>query len=122
MIRKLNSGAMLAWTAALHTVIGAILFWQPLVDIWRDGLFGAVGAHLDRGNAFWFLMFGFAIYMYACLIRFVERTKGRPIPRFVAIHLLMFSIIGLVFVPLSGFWLVIPQALLLFRKSRLSQQ
>ncbi|TXK84901.1 hypothetical protein FU659_06375 [Paenibacillus sp. N3.4] len=115
---KKHSGVMLAWTAALHTVVGIIVYWQSITDIANDGFINAVEPqlHADRAATFWFLFFGVLLFMLACLMNWLIRVKGEDVPKFVGVHLLVLSLIGVFFMPVSGFWLVIPQAVILIRR------
>ncbi|KEQ25428.1 DUF6463 family protein [Paenibacillus tyrfis] len=112
---KSYSGMMLAWTAVLHTVVGIIIYWQPLADIGRSGLFNSIGPHYDRGSAFWFLLFGALLFMLAGLIRWLTQVKRMEIPKFIGVYMLVLCLVGVFFTPVSGFWLVIPQALIIMR-------
>lgn len=112
---KSYSGMMLAWTAVLHTVVGIIVYWQPLADIAQSGLFNSIDSHYDRGSAFWFLLFGVLLFMLAGLIRWLTRVKRLEIPKFLGVYMLALCLVGVFFMPMSGFWLVIPQALIMMR-------
>ncbi|WP_409340592.1 DUF6463 family protein [Paenibacillus sp. MBLB4367] len=115
---KLHSGTMLAWTAALHTAVGIVIYWNQIMDIANDGLINAVEPqlHADRAAAFWFLLFGVLLFMVARFISWLIRVKGMDVPKFVGVYLLALSLIGVFCMPVSGFWLVIPQAILLIRR------
>ncbi|WP_018755487.1 DUF6463 family protein [Paenibacillus terrigena] len=36
------------------------------------------------------------------------RVKGTNVPKVIGVHMLALSLIGVLFIPVSGFWLVIP--------------
>lgn len=112
---KSYSGTILAWTAVLHTVVGIIVYWQPLADIAQSGLFNSIDPHYDRGSAFWFLLFGALLFMLAGLIRWLTQVKRMEIPKFIGVYMLALCLVGVFFMPVSGFWLVIPQALIMMR-------
>ncbi|MDD9266706.1 DUF6463 family protein [Paenibacillus sp. GCM10023248] len=111
-----HSGWMLEWTAYLHTAIGLILFWKPVSDIAAAGVWNAVGRDIDRSNAIWFLFFGVLLWNIARMLRWLTTRQSIPIPRFVGWQILIFSIIGAICMPVSGFWLVIPQAIYMLKR------
>ncbi|NEW06678.1 hypothetical protein GK047_11700 [Paenibacillus sp. SYP-B3998] len=115
---KKHSGVMLTWTAVLHTVVGIIVYWQQITNIANDGFINAIDPqlHAGRAAAFWFLMFGILLFMLASLMNWFIQIKGTEVPQFVGVHLLALSLIGVLFLPVSGFWLVIPQAIIIMRK------
>ncbi|NOU94368.1 hypothetical protein GC093_14230 [Paenibacillus sp. LMG 31456] len=115
---KKYSGEMLAWTAALHTVVGIVVYWKQIADIASDGFINAIEPqlHANRAAAFWFLSFGLLLFMLARLMNWLIRVKGTDVPKFVGVHLLVLSLIGVFFMPVSGFWLVIPQAVVIIRR------
>lgn len=109
---------MLACTAWIHTIVGIIVYWQQIIDIANDGVINAVKPQLyaNRAAAFWFFLFGVLMFMIAQLMNWLIRNKGIDIPKFVGIHLLVISLIGVCLLPVSGFWLIIPQAIIILRK------
>ncbi|RAV19254.1 DUF6463 family protein [Paenibacillus contaminans] len=115
---KSYSGVMLAWTAFLHTIVGIIIYREQIADIASDGFINAVKPqlHAGRAAAFWFLMAGVLMFMLARLMNWLIRVKGTVVPKFVGVYLLALSLIGVFFMPVSGFWLVIPQAIIIIRK------
>lgn len=112
---KKYSGTLMAWTALLHTVVGIFYYWNPLTDIYKSGLFNSIDPHYDRGAAFWFLLFGALMFTIASLMNWLQQVKGIDVPKFIGVHLLILCLIGVFFMPISGFWLVIPQAFIIMR-------
>ncbi|WP_019422162.1 DUF6463 family protein [Paenibacillus sp. OSY-SE] len=72
--------------------------------------------HANRAAAFWFLLFGLFLFMLARLMNWLIRVKGTDVPKFIGVHLLALSLIGVFFMPVSGFWLIIPQAVIIIRR------
>ncbi|MCE5173485.1 DUF6463 family protein [Paenibacillus profundus] len=72
--------------------------------------------HANRAAAFWFLLFGLLLFMLARLMNWLIRVKGTDVPKFIGVHLLALSLIGVFFMPVSGFWLIIPQAVIIIRR------
>ncbi|PYI53469.1 DUF6463 family protein [Paenibacillus flagellatus] len=104
----------LAWTAVLHTVVGIFLYRGQLADMARDGLFNSVDSG-GRSSAFWFFLFGAMIWTLSRVVGWLA-NNGQRVPLFLGAHLLAVGLIGVFFAPLSGFWLVIPQAIVLLRR------
>ncbi|MCI3918872.1 DUF6463 family protein [Paenibacillus sp. TRM 82003] len=113
---KRQVGLLLALTGLLHSVIGLILFWDALLPIVTEGLWNTMKeGDWERLNAFWFMMFGFLLILIGYMVSWVlKQTQLRP-PAAVGWSILAIGIIGAVIMPISGFWLVLPQAWLLLR-------
>jgi hypothetical protein len=112
------SGRLLVATGALHTIVGVLLYAPYLLEMWQAGLWNSVEPHLGRMAVFWFLFFGFLLMMAGQVIA----RYTRPIPRGFGWGLLALSVVGAIMMPVSGFWLVIPQALYLLWKPGVRQE
>ena len=109
-----NSGNLLIVTGILHSIIGFVMGWDVLTEIVRSGFVNSINDELDRNAIFWFLFAGFIMIalgklMQDCLV------SGWRLPRWLGSSLLVSSLIGCIMMPVSGFWLVIPQAVLIMR-------
>lgn len=112
---KRQSGLLLGWTGLLHIVVGVIIFWNPLKDIAAAGIFNAIGHDYEKTAAVWFLFSGFFILIGALLMGWVVKTKGLVLPKSVGWYLLAISVTGVILMPVSGFWLCIPQAYIILK-------
>lgn len=101
-----RSAYLLIATGILHNLIGLIFGFEVLSAIAREGFFNTVFMQFDREAIFWFLFSGFAIILWGVLILQLEH-----IPRSFSLSLLILSTVGIIIMPLSGFWLVLPQAI-----------
>lgn len=119
MIRgiKRQSGLFLGLTGCLHIVIGFIIFWNPLNEIVSAGVFNAVGHDYPRAAAVWFQFSGLFMVFGALLMGWVVKTKGLELPKSVGWCLLAISVIGVILMPVSGFWLAMPQAYIILKKT-----
>ncbi len=106
-----RSGQWLIATGILHNAVGVGMGFDILKKIAWSGFFNAVDPHFDRMAIFWFLFSGFAIMMWGQLL-----LSMTTIPRGFAWSLLALSLVGVVMMPASGFWLVLPQALWMLRQ------
>jgi Family of unknown function (DUF6463) len=111
------TGQTLMLIGALHTLVGLLTYAAPLADIGRDGVFHGVGSHTDRQAAVWFLMTGAALLLFGYLTRWAQHRTG-TLPAALGWSLLAIAGVGLVLMPLSGFWLIVPAAVLALAASR----
>jgi hypothetical protein len=111
------TGQILMLIGVLHTLVGLLTYASPLVDIARDKVFNAVGPHTDRQAAVWFLMTGAALLLSGYLTHWTQRRTG-TLPAALGWSLLAIAAVGLVLMPISGFWLIVPAAVLALAASR----
>jgi hypothetical protein len=123
----LTSGRLLVATGVLHNAVGVAAGSGALPqaglpprnlfkDIWRDGAIAAIEPDPARMALFWFLMFGCVLMAWGAQIHSAERARA-PLPTWSGFSLLGLGLIGVALVPVSGFWLVLPQALWMLLKS-----
>ena len=92
----------------IHVLFGFIMLQDGLSEILNAGLFNGVGDNLDANVAFWFQFFGFfLIYLGWHWKEQIKRYK-EPLSKFTAFGMTVLTIVGLVFVPVSGFILMTP--------------
>jgi hypothetical protein len=113
---KRQSGLLLGLTGYLHIIVGFIVFWNPLKEIVNAGIFNAVGQDYPRAAAIWFLFSGLFMVFLAFVIGWVVKTKGLKLPSSVGWCFLAICVAGVILMPVSGFWLGIPQAYLIIKK------
>jgi hypothetical protein len=101
-------GTMLLGTGVLHTLVGVLAYRQPLLDILGAGQWMSVTGHRGREAAFWFLLFGVVLMMLGQFVRWALRRAG-TLPASLGWSLLALGLLGVAFMPDSGFWLVLPQ-------------
>jgi hypothetical protein len=104
-------------TSVIHVLVGIWLYAEPLKNIAQSGFFNAVDPFCDRNTAFWFLMVVpllFAIGQLCCW----AQIQGITLPIFLGWCLLVTSLVGIVLIPISGFWLLIPPSVLIIIASR----
>ena len=107
------SGLFLVMTGILHTIIALLLNWKVYLDIIADGLINSIGREYDRAFAFWFLICGVLIIFFGQTLHYYQRRTQTPAPLFLGYSMLIFAIVGCVIHPASGFWLFLPQALII---------
>jgi hypothetical protein len=114
------SGIFLVATGILHSVAGIVMGKDYLWSIVKEGVFNRVkGGDDSRGLAFWFLLCGVILIVLGHVLHYYIKKLQQPAPKFLGYWLLGLSAIGCIIMPVSGFWLFIPQALIiLFAKRR----
>ena len=114
---KRQVGLLLMLTGLLHTVVGLIIYMKQLQPIVAGGLWSTVGeGQWDRGTAFWFMMFGFLLILLGYTADWLMKKKEIALPAAFGWTLFAVCLIGAVVMPVSGFWLGLPQAWILMRK------
>lgn len=113
-------GWWLLAVAAGHTVFAATVFqplWQEIV---RRGVFDNVGTDPMLSAAVWFGLFGGVLALLGWAILQIERhTAAAPVSlRPLGAGVPALTLLGAMLIPASGFWLALPPALALCRRSR----
>jgi Family of unknown function (DUF6463) len=101
------SGYLLLLTGFLHTLIGLVDGYPQLLEMARDGFINTATASFERQVIFWFLVCGIALFLAGLL----ALGYDRPLPASFGWSLLLLSVIGALVLGLSGFYLLIPQAI-----------
>ena len=110
---------LLMATGVGHTVVGLLLFREPLALILRDGVLNSIHyPQFDRSAAFWFLLFSPVLFALGQLTDHAVRRGDVATLRIIGWYLLAIGVVGAIIMPLSGFWLVIAIAPLVLRAAR----
>ena len=118
-------GPLLMATGVLHLVSGFVFYSGPLFAIAADGFLNAVKAdvafstfdRLAAFAAFWYMIFGVMLLMLGGLIHWAQARTG-TLPAFLGWSLLALGVVGVILMPASGFWLALPQAVLMLVVAR----
>lgn len=114
------SGPSLMAIGILDLLYVLVFHSRQLAAVAQDGFFDAVEigpAHLDRGVAFWHLTFGATVLILGGLVRWTQARTG-TLPAFLGWSLLALGLFGAVLVPVSGFWILPPLAVLMILAAR----
>ncbi len=114
------SGPLLMATGVLHLLAGFVFYPEPLAAIMQDGFFNAVElnpAQFDREAAFWWMVFGVMLLILGGLVHWAQ-ARTRTLPAFLGWSLLALGVAGVILMPVSGFWLALPQAVLMLVVAR----
>ncbi len=114
------SGPLLMATGVLDLLYVLVFHSRQLAAIAGDGFFDAVEldpAQFDRETAFWHLTFGTTVLILGALVHWAQARTG-SLPAFLGWSLLAFGVAGVILIPVSGFWAVLPQAVLMLVVAR----
>ena len=119
-LRQTWKGLWLLGVAVLHTVFAVVVFQPQMREIVERGVFDCVGTDPMRGAVSWFVLFGGLFALLGWAVMLVERQAAlAPVPlRALGAGLLALALLGIVLMPASGFWLVLPPALALCLRPR----
>ena len=100
-------------TGGLHLLVAVAGGWDAWRNIIQDGFADSIGKDAERAYAFWFLMGGILLLFWGSTLQYYIRKEQKPVPLFLGYSLLLVSVVGYILLPLSSFWLLIPQALIM---------
>jgi hypothetical protein len=108
---------MVAWigkwlfaVGVIHLSFGVIFMHETLAVLWSERLWNTVNGQPPREAVFWFLCTGIMLLIVGVLVNQAERQRP-AIPRFVTWMFAALTLIGVVVMPISGIWLMIPPAI-----------
>ena len=112
------SGTFLAVTGVIHTIYALFLGKDAFVEMLRDGLINSTGDDYGRAFALWFLVCGVILILWGQTLQHYIRKEQKPAPLSLGYCILVFAVVGCVLEPVSGFWLFLPQALVIIAANR----
>ncbi len=104
-----HSGTYLTWTGIIHTVFALWMFRDVFWSMLKKGLLNTG----EEGPGFWFLLLGPVLLMFGPLLQHYLRATQKPAPMWFGVWLLVFAAVGCMVFPASGFWLFVPQAIII---------
>lgn len=112
-------GKWMMVVAVLHMMFGLVVFGKLLAAvILQHGIVNSIGADPRAMLGAWFLLFGPMLFIAGLAVAALERGSRESVPKSLGWSLLLLAVIGVVLMPMSGFWLIFPAALaVLLRKS-----
>lgn len=116
-----QSGTFLVITGILHCITAILINSKIYVEILRSGLVNINSKDYTIGFAFWFFMVGILLILWGATLQYYIKKEEKPAPLFTGYAMLLFAIIGCVMIPASGFWLFIPQALIIIVANKRKQ-
>ena len=107
------SGLLLIITGIIHTIFALVSFGNIYLNIIHDRLANVTSHDNARSFAFWFLVCGIFVILSGTILQHYQKREQKPAPLSLGYSLLVLSVIGCIIEPISGFWLFIPQALII---------
>lgn len=98
-----------------HTAVASIFFGSAYRELAADGFYNSVKS-AKTGFAVWFALFGVILFVVGMLISSIEKN-GLQVSKSVGVILLLLTIVGVVLMPVSGFWLMLPAIFAIFYKN-----
>ncbi len=112
-------GKWLVASAIGHAVVGVVLGGASLVGIAEQGLFNTVSfADPLPGMAVWFMLFSPPLALMGMAVDTLERAEHFPGAFALGVGTLLITLLGIVLMPVSGFWILLPAALALMLRGR----
>ena len=111
-------GRWIMIVAVIHTFFGIVTFTGEIGEIVTRGVWNSVGADPLIGAVSRFQLFGAIMFVLGAVIDMVERGRVAAFPNVIGISLLATTITGIVLMPESGFWLLLPPAFALLLGKR----
>ena len=99
----------------IHCVFGAAIFFEPLSELVRDGIWDAVDGHPGRPLAFWFEFTGMLTILFGATVDQIEKDRN-TFPAFIGYGFAFMTLLAIFTMPIGGGWLMVPGAVGLFLK------
>jgi uncharacterized membrane protein YbaN (DUF454 family) len=112
------SGILLIATGIIHTIVGLIMGRHIYWEILKLGFVNAIEPDFVRAFGFWFLICGIILIIFGQTLHYFIKKTGRRPPLSLGYAMLIFSIFGCLAMPASGFWLFLPQSLIIIFAQR----
>jgi hypothetical protein len=103
-------GRWLIVVSVIHTLFAIGVFRSVLSSIVQRGVFNTIGNDPMLGAVVWFVLFGFVLFILGLAVSALERSSTNHLPASLGWSLLVLSVLGVILMPASGFWLVFPPA------------
>jgi len=107
-------GKWVMFVALGHTAVGIVLFGSVYRELLANGLYNSISSE-KAGLAVWIALFGVVLFIVGMLLSALE-SNSASIPKSAGIALLLLTVLGVVLMPVSGFWLMFPATLVILLK------
>ena len=115
------SGTFLTATGIIHTIYALFIGKDAFSEMLRNGLVNSIGENYSQSFAFWFLICGVILILWGQTLQYYIRKEQKPAPVFLGYSILLLTIIGCIIEPASGFWLFLPQAIIIIYSNKLQK-
>lgn len=101
-------GRWIFGVGVVHNMVGIYFFLPVLREIVAAGVWNSIDMDPMRNLAFWFLFSGLMMMLAGYVVDWIEQTGEGALPPALGPSLLALLLLGIVTMPASGFWLLIP--------------
>ena len=101
------TGLSFALIGVLHLMLGLVLHRRSFGSMLAGGLINTVRHETGHQLAFWFTFAGPIMLLVGYLMDWVVRQKKLTLPIGFGYALTSLSLLGVILLPMSGFWLVL---------------
>ena len=115
MQKKTWIGYWIMFVALLHAITSFIFFMPAYQEIWQRGVVNAIGRNLMPALGVWFFLFGVVLALLGLCVSSLEKHQAYEQARTLAVGLFLMSLLGVILMPYSGFWLMFPATIALYR-------
>ncbi|MEH6630542.1 MAG: DUF6463 family protein [Halopseudomonas aestusnigri] len=116
-------GRWIIGVAIIHMGFTFVLFPEHINRIFSEGFFNTGLIDFKIGKAVWFFLFGVPLLIVGYMIDYEEKRQTMPPFREIPIILLfLMTFLGVVLIPTSGFWLMIPALVGLIVKNKIANE
>ena len=112
------TGLIMLLIGLLHVITGLVAFRPAFVQMLAAGLLGSAREPMEHQLAFWFTFAGLLIGLIGYLMDWVVRRQNLRLPVAFGYILTGLCVVGIILIPPSGFWLVLPLAVYLSLPTR----
>ena len=116
---NVTSGSLMIATGALHLLAIGFFGLDPLIALLQSGYVGQVEAVPLQMAVFWSACLGTMMILLGGLMHNVEQLEAR-LPAWLGWAFVGFAVAGIAGIPVSGFWLLLPQGAWIIAKARTS--
>jgi len=97
----------------IHIIVGFLMFNEGWRNIWNAGLLNSLGDDISAHASFWFQFIGLMFLYLGWLWKLEINRSNEPLSKFAACGMTVMTLIGLIFVPASGFVLMVPLCIIM---------
>lgn len=102
------TGLIMGLIGLLHVITGIVAFRPTFSQMLAAGLVGSARQPDENRLAFWFTFAGMLMGLTGYLMDWVVRKQGLRLPVVFGYILTALCALGILLIPPSGFWLVLP--------------
>lgn len=109
LIKQRWVGRWIMSISIAHLVLTFIIFPTQVTFIFTRSFFDTGVTNAEIGNTVWFFFFGIPLFLVGHMIdRDEKKTVMPPFQEVILISLVCMTALGLLLIPASGFWFMIP--------------